>query len=178
MISEAVCARVVNRVIDDEIGRRPGDEIKDIGDGAGVTSYGQTQGWLDQWGFTRPTTRAEAYGNFRAFMALSHIDELSGIDQAESLMLAVFTRAVNRTHPEAIRLLQKQVVVAQDGILGKDTAAAVAHGDVTRVLVGFIADTHVFYAGLVQDYPRLLGNIEGWIARYARILKHHFSIAT
>lgn len=176
MIDEAVCARIIARLIHDEVGDDPNDAITNVGDGAGITAYGQTPIWLKNYGFAIPLTREAAAANYRAFLALTHLDRLTSV--GEWLALAVFTIAINETPSVAIRGLQKLAKVAQDGLLGDETYAAVAHADVTRLTVAYVLDRVEGYAQIVQAHPDELEDLRGWLRRQHDILRSFFGIAS
>jgi lysozyme family protein len=102
--------------------RREGG-VADVGDGKGVTSYGQTPGWLADWGFQTPTNEVQAAVNYRRWMQLLKLDQVCELDLELGDGVADF--AVHSGHMEAIRALQRVVNVPPDGVIGSLTLAAI-----------------------------------------------------
>lgn len=124
-VNEVVCAAIIAQIQVDEGG------VKDVGDGMGVTRYGQTDGWLTQYGLPRPTSPEMAAQNWRDWMRMTKLDQITGLNQP--LAHAVADWAAMSGVSVAVRALQGAVGASQDGILGPETIAAVAHADQVRV---------------------------------------------
>lgn len=64
----------IARILEDEGG------VQDVGDGKGVTRYGQTQLWLDDNGFVPPTSVADAAMNYATWMERTRLADLCARD--------------------------------------------------------------------------------------------------
>jgi len=80
----------------------------------------------------------------------------------------VLDAAINHGRGNAARWLQRAVHVADDGIIGKVTLAAVGEWEVMRVIVAFNAQRLDFYTRL-QSFP-VFGR--GWVKRVAVNMGH------
>jgi lysozyme family protein len=97
--------------------------VADVGDGKGATSYGQTPGWLADWGFQTPENDVQAAVNYRRWMQLLRLDQVCELDLELGDGVADF--AVHSGHTESIRALQRAVNVPADGVIGPATLAAI-----------------------------------------------------
>jgi len=158
MISETVCDDIIQKVIAREGG------VADVGDGAGETRWGQTPGWLEEFGLPSPKTPQEAARNYRTWLGRTRLDELTGIHP--DLADAVIDYAVNAGTGRAVRALQQAVAVAQDGALGVVTLNSVSHADPMRVTFRVLVSRLKFYLQLAKDNPvRNLQYLTGWTNR-------------
>jgi len=82
----------------------------------------------------------------------------------DDLALQVFDMGVNAGIRTSIKLLQRLVGATDDGLLGKQTADAVANYQ-GNVLDDFIKRRKLFYVTLVQQKPQLRVFIKGWLNR-------------
>jgi hypothetical protein len=73
---------LIERLLDREGG------VADVGDGKGITRFGQTPEWLEQFGLPAPTTRAEAAVNYKRWLDLVKLTVvvLPGDDLADILL--------------------------------------------------------------------------------------------
>lgn len=99
--------------------------VADVGDGQGVTRWGQTPRWLSHFNLDIPTNAAEAADNYATWMAATRLDRLLA-DQVDALADAVVDLAVHSGHVTAIKALQRAVHVDDDGVIGPVTIDAVA----------------------------------------------------
>lgn len=169
MISEPVCDAIIAQIQSDEGG------VADVRDGAGLTHYGQTEPWLNEWGLPVPTSPEMAAQNWRRWMAKTGLEQLTGIDQPTAH--AVIDWAVMSGPSTPIRALQQAVRAKQDGLLGKDTLTAFAHADARRVAHVVLEQRRSAYLALVIarpfDTPQGPGRLKflaGWNARITREL--------
>jgi lysozyme family protein len=77
----------------------------------------------------------------------------------------VFDAAVNQGVPVAVKLLQKAVGTVQDGVIGKNTLAAIARHDQGELCALFMADRALRYTGTrnFDIYGR------GWLKRLFKL---------
>lgn len=158
---------VIARVI-----RREGG-IKDVGDGKGLTRFGQTPGWLAQFGLPAPDTPAQAATNYRAWLDLTGLIALCG--EADVFVDAVIDWAVHSGHPRAIRSMQAAVQVRPDGVIGPVTRAAIdALGTAGRraAAAKVVADRVRHSGGLITADPAQYSrNAKGWANRQAEFIE-------
>lgn len=160
MTKDEVAGVVVARVIQREGG------VADVGDGKGLTSFGQTPGWLMQFGLPAPRTPDEAIANYRTWLVRTRL--IGVCDQADSLADGTIDFAVHSGHQVAIRGLQRALGIAVDGILGPETQAAVDRCD--RALIGrrIVADRLRFLGRLITQAPQQNSRwAAGWMNRLA-----------
>jgi lysozyme family protein len=112
---------VVDQVIADLLEDEGG--VKDVGDGKGITRWGQTPGWLQDHGFVPPTSAADAAVNYGRWMKQTRLAELCGRDAYIGWVVTDF--AVLSGVVTAVTALQRACNVAADGALGPVTLAAV-----------------------------------------------------
>jgi lysozyme family protein len=158
MVDDQACRAIIADILSAEGG------IADVGDGMGVTRYGQTDDWLANWSLPVPTSKAQAGDNYRAWMARTRLDELSGINIP--LAHLVMDSAVNEGLSRAVRSLQGALGVAQDGVIGSITLNTLTHADPIRI-GALVAESRLkHYVDLaVADPARNLGYLQGWVNR-------------
>jgi lysozyme family protein len=147
-------------------------DIKDVGDGQGVTRFGQTPRWLAQFGFEPPETRDQAVANYRTWLVRTGLIGLC--DYPDTLALAVIDWAVHSGHVTAIRGLQRALDLPADGIYGPETQTAVDRLDSARgarsrrsVAVHVLAARMRFVGRLVTDRPADARFAAAWSNRLA-----------
>lgn len=137
-------AIVVARVL-----RREGG-IKDVGDGRGVTRYGQTPDWLGDWGLTPPQNELQAAVNYTRWMQILRLDQVCEIDL--ELGDGVTDFAVHSGHVEAIKALQRTVNVPADGVIGPFTLAAIrSYPKVAQLAIRLECQRLRFIGGLLSS---------------------------
>lgn len=92
-------------------------------------------------------------------------DKVYGDELPWPLALFVFDAAVNQGVEPAKRLLQKAVGTVQDGIIGKNTMAAIKRADQAELCALFMADRALRYVGTrnFDIYGR------GWFKRLFKV---------
>ena len=170
MIDETVCSWIIQRIDIAEGG------IADVGDGQGVTYFGQTGGWLEQWKLPRPYTVPEANANWRAWMNLTRFDELTGIDRW--VAWAVIDHAVNAGESGAVRILQRLLYAAPDGVLGPATISALHTADAARIFRQFCIQRLRFYGATVKSSPEKVKYLMGWLNRVLTMLEDYDGVAS
>lgn len=157
-------AELIRRVLVREGG------VADVGDGKGVTRYGQTTQWLREWDLPVPTNETEAAENYRHWLAATKLDLLVG-DEADALADAVIDLAVHSGHVVAILALQRAVGVATDGVIGPRTFAA-AQVNRARAAAGVMAWRMEQQGRLIARDPDRYGRYAlGWARRNAEHVK-------
>jgi lysozyme family protein len=164
MTSSAVQS-VIARVLQAEGG------IKDVGDGKGVTRFGQTPGWLEDNGFVPPSNAADAAVNYETWMRRFKFDRIADLDPFLGWMVTDF--AVHSGEETAIKVLQRALVVRDDGILGPVTFRSLQLAARTDSQTSLLA--HKFVAHRMRYIGELLGSkkvdrrqyAHGWLNRLA-----------
>jgi len=155
---------VANTVITDVL-LREGD-IKDVGDGKGLTRFGQTPDWLTQFGLPVPNSVAEAAANYRRWLDLTNLIALC--DVFDSLADVVIDWGVHSGHIPAVRALQRALGVRADGVLGPVTESALALVDRPRMARRMLADSDRYKGRLITDDPAQYARFAaGWASRRA-----------
>ncbi len=160
---EGCVAAVLKRVLGNEGG------VADVGDGMGVTRYGQTQGWLAEFGLPVPQSAADALANYRTWLAKTRLDLLCGAD--DILPDAVIDYAVNSGHRLAIEALQRTISVKDDGSIGPATIAALAPFNRMAVASGVIAERLEMIGHLITYRVEEARYAQSWMDRIAAQVK-------
>lgn len=161
---ESVIASVVDRILREEGG------VADVGDGAGVTRYGQTAGWLSRWRLPVPQSAQEAAMNYRSWLEQTNLDALCTEDDALTTIVIDF--AVNSGERPAIASLQRALGVVADGSIGPVTLTALAVCRRAHVGCAVLADRIELGNGLIHDQPgKFAPFARGWAKRWGRQLR-------
>ena len=151
----------LDRVLNDEGG------VKDVGDGKGITRYGQTPRWLKQFRLPVPKSREMAETNYIEWLLFTG---LFGVCRTTPLAYALITFAVHAGNRRAVKALQKVVGAKQDGKIGPRTEFRVSSNTAREMA-----------SKLVAEYTRYLGRLlgskrydrrryaSGWCNRIARL---------
>lgn len=163
MTRDEAAAVVIDTVMVAEAG------VADVGDGKGVTRYGQTDDWLKEFGFETPRSPAQARANYATWVVRTRL--IGVCDYPDALALTVIDLAVNSDHRQAIRMLQRVLRVPVDGLLGPETQAAVDQCD--RLAVGrqLIADRMRFLAEVMRRKPEKRQFAPAWFDRNAVLVE-------
>ncbi|CAM3794122.1 glycoside hydrolase family 108 protein [Castellaniella denitrificans] len=136
-------------------------------DPGGETNWGITLRTARETGYTgsmRDLTRDQAKKIYRtAYWGRAQADQYD-----PAIAFQLFDAAVNHGIGQAIRFLQRAVDVADDGVVGPVTLAAVRAMSVTDVLSRFNAERLEFYTKL-STWPTFG---KGWARRVAGNLKY------
>jgi lysozyme family protein len=150
-------ASIIARVIAREGG------IADGGDGMGITSFGQTSGWLEQFGLTAPHTPDEAAANYQLWLEKTGLLGLCAFD--DILADATIDYAVNSGHRVAIRALQIRLGTGSDGVWGPQTQAAVDACNRHAMAAKVIASRVKLYGALITADASRSQYAHGWMNR-------------
>lgn len=149
-----------------------GGYVNDNADHGGETNLGVTRA---AWGAYkgRPIRDGEmrqlTRDMVKPFYKSQYWDKLRGDDLPSGLDYAVFDFAVNAGPGRAAKFLQRAAGVAEDGIIGPATMAAVQRTNAAEVLAQFSAAKESFYKGLVDRDPAQRRFIKGWLARVDQV---------
>lgn len=157
----AAADEIIARVIKDEGGE------KDIGDGKGITRYGQTPGWLAEFNLPIPRTPAQAAVNYNVWLARTGLVKVIG-PVADSLADIVIDIGVMSSAAKGIKALQAVLHVGIDGVLGPQTLAALAAADRRQLARDTIAWDMVYQGTAITNNPEKLARwAGGWANRMA-----------
>lgn len=155
---------VISQILADEGG------VADVGDGKGVTRYGQTPGWLAAFDLVPPSTAADAAVNYEIYFAKVGLDAVIARDPAIGHALATF--AVHAGDHAAIRALQRELHVTVDGVIGPKTLAALDAANESVVAHGLVAaygeQLGEAMASVKKDNRRFA---RGWAFRLGRLIR-------
>lgn len=138
VIDRVTVRSAIDRVLADEVDLSdPATWATDVGDGKGITRFGQTPAWLEDHGFAPPETPEHAAMNYAIWMSRYRLDELATVDPVIGYL--VTDDAVHASVGDAVRRLQRCLGVHDDGLIGPKTLAAVAAADLARLARHVIA---------------------------------------
>lgn len=147
-----------------------------IGHEGGYVNHPADPGGETNWGITKRTARENGYtGSMRdmtreqakAIYKSAYWNRAKADQYDPAIGFQLFDAAVNHGIGNAIRFLQRAVGVADDGIVGKMTLAAIKAMSVTDVLARFNAERLEFYTKL-STWPSFG---KGWVRRVAGNLR-------
>lgn len=148
-----------------------------IGHEGGYVNNPKDPGGETNWGITKTTAQANGYLGAMKSMTKNQAKEIyrkafwerAKCSQYNSAIgFQLFDAAVNHGIGNAIRMLQRAVGVADDGVVGQMTLGAINQKTLDDVLVLFNAQRLEFYAKL-STFPTFG---RGWIRRVAGNLKY------
>ncbi|QOF68972.1 glycoside hydrolase family 108 protein [Actinobacillus sp. GY-402] len=143
-----------------------------IGHEGGYVNDPQDPGGETNWGVTKRTARANGYQGSMRTMTRDDAYQIyhsafwvryKCAKMPNAVAFQFFDGCVNHGYGNAARLLQKAVGVAQDGIIGEKTLAAINAKSVNDVLMLFNAHRIKFYTQL-SNFNRYG---KGWVNRCA-----------
>lgn len=153
-------AIVITRILDREGG------IKDVGDGMGVTRYGQTDAWLATYKLTRPKNRNDAADNFEKWLDVTGLGDVCDLDV--DLGDDVCDFEINAGPEHGVRAMQAALRVTVDGQIGPKTRAAIATADPIVIQAEVFAADVSRRGALVEAHPEKFAQYAGgWANRDA-----------
>ena len=150
---------LIGRVIQREGG------VADVGDGKGVTRYGQTPEWLTQFNLAAPRSVQEAAANYLRWIDLVGFRPL--VDAGDDLADILLDIAVMSSAPKAVKALQAALNVRVDGVLGRETLQALALTGRRRLAFLVIAWDMEYQGKVITLNPQRAMYAGGWAARMA-----------
>ncbi len=155
------------------------DEVfeRSMGHEGGYVNHPDDPGGETIWGITIKTARDNGYTGPMRYMKREQAKEIyrkaywqrAKCSQYNSAVgFQMFDAAVNHGIGNAIRILQRAVGVADDGLVGQITLAAINEKSLDDVLVLFNAERLEFYAKL-KKFPTFG---RGWTRRVASNLRY------
>lgn len=152
----------------DGIIAREGGFVDHKHDSQGATKYGITKGTLARWRGRHVTVedvRRMDVGEARDIYRALYIDQPGFGTLPEPLRLQVVDFGVNAGPTQAVKTLQRAVMVPVDGILGPVTRRAIAAADVQAVARKFWQERVRFHAHLAALRPSQFTFLDGWLNR-------------
>ena len=143
----------------------------------GYVNHPDDPGGETNWGITARTARANGYTGpmreltrrqAREIYRVAYWGRARADDYDPAIGFQLFDAAVNHGIGNAIRFLQRAVGVADDGVVGPQTVAAINAMQTTDVLARFNAERLDFYTRLTT-WPTFG---KGWARRVAENLRH------
>lgn len=157
---ESVIRTVIASVLEREGG------VADVGDGKGITRFGQTPEWLTRWRLPVPQSVDDATMNYRSWLEATNLDALCTED--DLLPDVVIDFAVHAGERVAIAALQRALRVKADGLLGPVTMTALVNADRMHIAACVLADRLDSTFALVTKHPdKYAVYAHGWAARLA-----------
>lgn len=148
-----------------------------LGSEGGYVNHPNDPGGETNWGITKRTALSSGYhGSMHSMTKAQAIEiyrkqfweryQLNRLDGAISFQ--VFDAAINHGWGNAVRMLQRAVGAADDGIIGPVTLSKVNAGNTARVVMSFNAERLNFYTKLstFKTFGR------GWTNRVADNLRY------
>lgn len=144
--------------------------VADVGDGKGVTAYGQTRIWLDHWGLQAPQSRDHAVMNYETVWVRTHIADVIDRDATLGYVLATF--ATHADERFAIAAMQRELGVEADGQIGAITLQALDAAPVDAIAHGLVAAyAERLGEGLASEKRDRRKFARGWLNRLARLIR-------
>ena len=160
----------MNLTFDDVFNRTLGHE-------GGYVNNPLDKGGETIWGITLNTARANGYKDAMKNMSRDQAksiylkafwQRIQADNYPTELSYQLFDAAVNHGIGNAVRMLQRAVCVADDGIIGQATINAIKAKPLNDVLVRFNAERLEFYTKL-STFPTFG---KGWVCRVAQNLRY------
>jgi lysozyme family protein len=147
--------------------------VADVGDGKGITRWGQTPQWLAQFDLPIPTNEMEAAENYKAWLRKTRLAELVPYGALGEI---VIDWAVHSGHVLPIKSLQKHVFTTEDGVIGPKTLVTVRGMDADDCLdilaANVIADRIEQQGKLIESNPAKFARYaHGWARRNAELVR-------
>ncbi len=135
-----------------------------VRDDGGVTRWGIAQKYHPDVD-VELLTRQGAIAIYRA----EYWDHLRCDDLPPWVRDVVFDMGVNPGQGHAVDMLQEELRVERDGVIGPDTLAAARRAAPMRLVEGLTARRILYYFGQTMTYPYKLQWINGWIRRSIKV---------
>jgi len=161
----------------DHVIEREGGYVDHPADRGGPTKYGITLPTLQRWrlspGLEKSSVEALQQAEARdIYERLYWINPgFNKLGTSEWFQELLFDAAVNHGVGGAVRMLQRTVNVAADGVIGPQTRGAVRIYPEREMYLGMLSERYELYARLVANDPSQGAFILGWVRRLEHFLK-------
>lgn len=140
---------------------------QDIGDGKGMTYWGQTPDWLATFHLPIPLTTLDAVENYKSWLEQTHLILIVGAE-ADDLADIVIDLAVMSSHEKGIKALQAALHVGVDGVMGPETLGALSRVNRPALARAVIAWDMEYQGLIITTHPEKLARwAHGWAHRLA-----------
>lgn len=156
---------LLSRIVEREGG------VADVGDGKGVTRYGQTPGWLAEFSLPSPQNANDAILNYSQWLDMTGLSRIVG-PVADDLADIVIDIAVMSDHHKGIKALQAALQQFPDGVFGPVTAAALARADRKQLARDVIAWDMQYQGRLITLDSTRAKFAAGWANRMAEHVRN------
>lgn len=154
----------LDRLLHTLIAREGG--VADVGDGKGITRWGQTAVWLDQFNLPVPKSPDDAIMNYRVWLAKVRLFSL--VEVGDNLADILLDIAVMSSAPKAVKALQATLGIPVDGIAGAQVFDAVQRAASREILAHLVVAWDMEYQGSVITLnPQRAAYAKGWAVRMA-----------
>lgn len=143
--------------------------VADVGDGKGITRWGQTMKWLRQWHLPVPQTPADARLNYHLWLQASGLAAVCAVDDA--LAHNVVDWAVNSGEERAVKALQRALGVTADGVIGPKTRAKLELANRIQLGAELIAMRLDYIGDITKRNVRNREYIHGWLRRMGGLVR-------
>lgn len=146
--------------------RHEGGYVNDPQDRGGATNYGITQAAYDEWSRAKGVASRPVQNitdvEVKAIYEERYWRPANCHEMCWPLNASVFDAAVQHGVQRAIKFLQKQLGVTQDGIIGPQTRRTFCKRDQRALAYALITDREAFYGQIVHDTPGMKKFAAGW----------------
>jgi lysozyme family protein len=139
--------------------------VADVGDGKGVTRWGQTPAWLAQYDLPVPQNTVDAATNYAKWVTL--VGLLPIVSPGDSLADVVLDMAVMSGVSKAVKTLQAALGVVVDGAIGPQTLSALSMAGRGKIAREVIASDIEYEGSLITLDPSRARFAKGWASRIA-----------
>lgn len=158
-VIESVALTIIYKILQREGG------IADVGDGKGITRFGQTDGWLAHYGLTQPKTPEHAARNYRVFLHKTRLDRLCTVDHP--LADTVIDYAIHSGTSVAIDALQRSLGTKADAVIGPKTEALLEACNRSVIALLVLAEREELIGYLISHKTSNARYAGGWMHRIA-----------
>lgn len=143
---------------------REGD-VADVGDGKGVTRWGQTLDWLEAHGLPVPESPEDAAENYRRWLDMTRLVEVC--DANDALADSTIDYAVHSGDSRGIKALQAALEVRPDGKIGPVTVSAIRSCDRQATARRIVAARIRHVGAILSSDWQQARYAKGWLSRLA-----------
>lgn len=141
--------------------------VADVGDGAGLTRWGQTEGWLLEYALPAPNSPSQAKANYLSWLDLARIGPVIDASTLVGLVTADF--AINSGASVAIKALQAVLGVKVDAQVGPVTLGALGASWAVQTAILVLSARQERNGGLITAHPDHFARwAHNWASRYGR----------
>ena len=140
--------------------------VADVGDGMGITRWGQTPAWLATFSLPVPQDAKQAADNYQQWLIVTGLIHVIG-PTTDELADIVIDIGVMSSAPKAFKALQAALKLPIDGVLGPATQRALDAADRKQLAREVVAWDTAYQGRLVTLDPSRAKYSAGWANRMA-----------